>query len=131
MTILPTEFPFSLCLSLHDELYLIDLQQTLYFMADDHYTHVFYASGLRFMVPFGLSRIEERLALQAIRHPHSFIRLGRKHIVNLAAILNVSATKQQLTLLAQGGKTVSIQVSKPVLRDLLATLSSGSSTDSL
>lgn len=111
-----------LCLSLYDELYLIDLGQTLYFMADDHYTHVYYSSGTRFMVPFGLSRIEERLTLFAVHHPHSFARLGRKYIVNLSAIHNISTTKQTLSLLAANGKSVSLQISKPVLRDLLTLI---------
>lgn len=111
-----------LCLSLHDELYMIDLSQTLYFMADDHYTHVYYSSGARFMVPFGLSRIEERLALLAIRHPHPFKRLGRKHIVNLSALHHISVTKQILVLVAANGKNVNLQISKPVLRHLLAAV---------
>lgn len=121
MTTIQTAYP-RLCLSLHDELYLIDLGQTLYFMADDHYTHVYYATGTRFMVPFGLSRIEERLTLFAVHHPHPFARLGRKYIVNLSAIHNINTTKQQLTLLAANGKSVSLQISKPVLRDLLTMM---------
>lgn len=112
-----TESP-RLCLSLHDELFMVDLGQTLYFMADDHYTHVFYSTGIRFMVPFSLGRIEEQLALYAVHHPHSFKRLGRKYIVNLAAIHNINTTKQQLMLLSAGGKPVTLQVSKPVLREL-------------
>lgn len=116
--------PPRLCLSLHEELYLIDLNQTLYFMADDHYTHVFYFTGTKFMVPFGLSRIEERLTLLAVHHPHSFKRLGRKYIVNIATIHHINITKQQLRLQASNGKVITIEVSKPVLRELLTDISS-------
>ena len=111
-----------LCLNMHDELYMIDLTQTLYFMADDHYTHVYYFNGTRFMVPFGLSRIEERFAMLAINTPHSFRRIGRKYIINLSTIHNISTTKQQLTLLPPNSKPVILQVSKPVLRELLADM---------
>lgn len=111
-----------LCLNMHDELYVIDLSMTVYFMADDHYTHVYYANGMRFMVPFGLSRIEERFALMAVHHQHPFRRVGRKYIVNMTLVHNVCVTKQTLTLLADSNKMVSLQVSKPVLRDLLADL---------
>ena len=107
---------------MHDELYMIDLTQTLYFMADDHYTHVYYFNGTRFMVPFGLSRIEERFAMLAINTPHSFRRIGRKYIVNLSTIHNISTTTQQLTLLPTNSKPVILQVSKPVLRELLADM---------
>lgn len=114
-----------LCLNLHDELYLINLEQTLYFMADDHYTHVFYANGARFMLPFGLSRIEERFIQLANHVSHPFKRLGRKYIVNTLAIHSINITKQTLTLLAGGdkeSKTQCLQISKPVLRDLLQTI---------
>ena len=112
-----------LCLNMHDELYMIDLTQTLYFMADDHYTHVYYFNGTRFMVPFGLSRIEERLAVLAVHTPHPFRRIGRKYIVNLTTVHNINITKQQLTLLPSNNKPVVLQVSKPVLRELLADMS--------
>ena len=69
MTAINNDLP-RLCLNMHDELYVIDLGQTIYFMADDHYTHVYYSNGVRFMVPFGLSRVEERLALLAVHHQH-------------------------------------------------------------
>ena len=111
-----------LCLSLYDELYMIDLSHTLYFMADDHYTHVYYTSGTHFMVPFGLSRVEERLALLAIKQPHSFMRLGRKYIVNLDAVVNINTAKQQLLLATNNGKFTTLQISKPVLRGLLTSI---------
>lgn len=122
MTTTSNDFP-RLCLNMHDELYVIDLSMTVYFMADDHYTHVYYANGMRFMVPFGLSRIEERFALMAVHHPHPFRRVGRKYIVNMTLVHNVNVTKQTLTLLADSSKMVTLQVSKPVLRDLLADIS--------
>ena len=35
----------------HDEIFFIDLNKVLYFLADDHYAHVYYASGYHCMVP--------------------------------------------------------------------------------
>lgn len=115
--------PLRLYLNMHDELYVIDLEQTAYFMADDHYTHVYYIGGVRFMVPFGLSRIEERFVLMAVHNPHPFKRVGRKYIVNTSLIHNINVTKQTLTLMA-GGKMLALQMSKPVLRDLLTEVAS-------
>ena len=57
---------YSLCLSAHDELYRIDLNQVLYMQADDHYTEVYYASGIHFMVPFGLVRIEAQINVMPV-----------------------------------------------------------------
>ena len=107
MTTINNDLP-RLCLNMHDELYVIDLGQTIYFMADDHYTHVYYSNGVRFMVPFGLSRVEERMALLAVH--------------------NVNVTKQTLTLLADNSKMLSLQVSKPVLRDLMSDFAAESAS---
>lgn len=127
MTTINNDLP-RLCLNMHDELYVIDLGQTIYFMADDHYTHVFYSNGVRFMVPFGLSRVEERMALLAVHHHHPFKRVGRKYIVNMSLVHNVNVTKQTLTLLADNSKMLSLQVSKPVLRDLMSDFAAESAS---
>lgn len=50
-----------LCFGLYDELYVVDLGQVMYFQADDHYSHVYYASGTHFMLPFGLSKVESAI----------------------------------------------------------------------
>lgn len=103
----------------HDELYLIDLSNTHYFMADDHYTYVSYSNGANFMIPFGLRRIEELLADRAME---SFKRIGRKYIVNLSMIHSISTSKQQLTMFSNTGKPVVLSMSKPVLRELMDSL---------
>ena len=111
-----------LCLTLHDELYIVDLSETLYFMADDHYTHVYYISDLHFMLPIGLARIEEGLEFLGVRHPHPFKRLGRKYIINALRILNINTTKQILTLQTATDKTKVLQMPKNILRELLITI---------
>ena len=111
-----------LCLTLHDELYIVDISETLYFMADDHYTHVYYISDLHFMLPIGLARIEEGLEFLGVRHPHPFKRLGRKYIINALRILNINTTKQILTLQTATDKTKVLQMPKNILRELLITI---------
>lgn len=112
-----------LCLNSHDELFVIDLRQVLYFLADDHYAHVFYASGIQFMVPFGLSRIEEKLIEQGVAD--RYVRMGRKHIVNTKRIFGINTIKEQLFLYNDKGESVVIHMPKPVLRNYLASASLG------
>ena len=107
-----------LCLSAHDELYLIDLNQVLYMQADDHYTEVYYASGIHFMVPFGLVKIEAQItAMPEARTSH--LRLGRKFIVNTKRIFRINTTKEMLYLSDDAGNSVPLHVTKPVLRSLM------------
>lgn len=112
-------------LSVYDELYIIDLDNAMYFMADDHYSHVYYASGTHFLIPFGLSKIEERLSAERSGDSFYYIRLGRRYIVNLHRIFYISTAKQQLILSDDHGQNHVLRISKPVLRSLHDMLSNG------
>ena len=107
-----------LCLNGHDELYIIDLNRLLYLQADDHYTDVYYSTGAHFLVPFGLVKIEERIAAMPDAKIY-LLRLGRKYIVNTNRIFRINTTKELLYLADDEGNTLSLHVSKPVLRSLL------------
>ena len=110
-----------LCLLAHDELFIIDLQRVLYFEADDHYAHVYYASGTHFMVPYGLSKIETELA-QKGGEAETLQRMGRKYIVNISRIFRVNTITENISLSDdQGGSTV-LHIPKNVLRALLDSI---------
>lgn len=109
----------TLYLKHHDEIYVIDLSLTLYFMADDHYTYVSYSTGANFMIPSGLNHIEEVIASKSMA---SFKRLGRKYIVNLDALHSISTSKQQLTLFTNTNKIVMLHLPKTALRELMDSL---------
>ena len=111
----------TLCLGAYDELYRIDLSLLLYFQADDHYTNVYYANGTHFVIPFGLSKVED-IIKKMPDVSHYMLRLGRKYIVNSHRIFRVSTIKEQIFLSDDQGKNVQLHISKPVLRYLIDTL---------
>lgn len=113
----------SLRLSTHDELYVIDLDEVLYFQADDHYSNVYYASGANFMVPFGLSKVEAAIGEVPEASMH-MLRLGRKYIVNTNRIFRISTIKSMLYLADNHGSHTVLQVPKPVLRGLIELVGS-------
>lgn len=108
----------TLCLSSHDELYMIDLTKVLYFQADDHYTNVYYTSGAHFLVPFGLVKVEAQVADQP-RAREYLLRLGRKYMVNTSRIFRINTTKELLYLACDDGNIVSLHIPKAVLRLLI------------
>ena len=110
-----------LCLGAYDELYRIDTSQLLYFEADDHYTNVYYANGTHFVIPFGLSKVEDFVMHMPSASQH-LMRLGRKYIVNTHRIFRVSTIKELIFLNDDQGKNVQLHISKPVLRGLIDTL---------
>ncbi|MBR1934096.1 MAG: LytTR family transcriptional regulator [Prevotella sp.] len=112
----------NIVLSAHDELFIIDLAKVLFMKADDHYTDVHYATGAHFLVPFGLVKIEARIAALPDAQP-TLVRLGRKYIVNTRRIFRINTVKELLYLTCDDGTTQSIHIPKPVLRDLIETMS--------
>lgn len=108
----------NLCLGTHDELYLVNLDLVMYFQADDHYSHVCYASGATFMLSHGLLKIESSIAEQ---YPlqSNFYRLGRKYIINTSFLFHVNTIKQIVMLADMNGKVHSLHISKPALRELI------------
>lgn len=108
---------------IHGELYVVDISSAMYFKADDHYTHVYYASGTHFMIPFGLTKVE--LAID--RHENAaarFLRLGRTYIVDINRIFHVNAIKQVALLADNHGQHHSIRLPKAVLHSLIDRLGS-------
>ena len=102
----------------HDEVYVINLQQVLYIQADDHYAEVYYSAGSHFMVPYGLSRIEEHLASAGFDASY-MQRLGRKYIVNCRRIFRITTVKEQIYLMDDSGSNVVLHIPKTVLRSFL------------
>lgn len=106
--------PHMLRLGVYGELFNIDLTQVTYIEADDHYSLVHYATGNAFLVPFGLSDIQD-----AIGEGTPLLRLGRSYIVNTRYIFHVNAIKQQVLLYDAHGNHTTIKLSKPIVRELI------------
>lgn len=106
-----------------DELYIIDLEQVLYFEAEDHYAHIYYASGYNTMIPFSLSTIETHLE----SYPH-IIRAGRGYIINTKHIFRLNRIKQSITFLNKAPQEKpnqsekSIKLPRDVIKDILQKL---------
>lgn len=107
-----------LCLKSRDEVFFIDLEHTLYIKADDHYAHVHYTSGVHFMVPFSLGRIEE-LIIGTLGADSFMRRMGRKYVVNTRRIFSANTVREQLCLADDQGKTETIHLPKLVLREII------------
>lgn len=101
----------------YNELYYVDLERVLYFQSDDHYAHVYYATGFHFMLPYGLSQIEAKLDEAGVSK--DLVRMGRKYIVNVDRIFRINTTTEQLILCDDRGESVVLHVPKVVLRSYI------------
>lgn len=103
-----------LVLKTYSEVYFINLEKVIYFQADDHYSYVFYNEKEKMMLPFGLSTIEQ--SLEKSDFSKSFVRLGRKYIVNVGKVSKVNVFKQQLFMEGRDTSVV-LNIPKPVLAE--------------
>lgn len=97
-----------------EEFYLINPNAVMYFQADDHYAHVFYTTGKTFMLPIGLSKVEQRISEQLGKHS-PFVRMGRKYLVNISYLYYISTSKQTVKLVDAQGKSHVLHVAKEAL----------------
>lgn len=105
----------------HDEMYLIDLDKVMYFQADDHYAHVHYATGQRFMVTSGLSKIEQALSEQ-LGESSIFLRMGRKYLVNTHYLFYLNTVKEIIVLADAQGNNHTLHVAKAAIRQAMSAL---------
>lgn len=100
-----------------DELYIIDLENLIYFKADDHYTHVYYITEAQILLPFSLSKIESQLSCVSY-----IIRAGRRYLINTKYIYRINSVKQEICFFNCKGETRTIKLSKDAVKSVMGCL---------
>lgn len=90
--------------------------------ADDHYTQVYYQLGTKFLVPFGLAEINNKI-LDGFMGEFLF-RVGRSYIINVRSVFHINIIKNEIFLADAIGKHHSLHISKQALRELMGKLDS-------
>ena len=108
---------------IYGEMYVVDLNLTMYFKADDHYTHVYYSSGTHFMIPFGLSKVEIEISAN-LEYGQYFIRSGRTYIINIKQIFLINTIKQIVIISDSQGTAHTINLPKNALKILIKSFNS-------
>ena len=112
-----------------DVLLRVDLSSVVYFEADGNYTRLVSINGLSDMVCVSLGRMEELLALRFKDEPGSFVRIGKRYILNLNYVYRINILKQELTMSDQRNFSYSLSVSKVSLKALKDLLSPHKKTE--
>lgn len=110
-----------LFLGIYGELFVLDLELVMYLEADDHYTIVYYSSGTHFMLPFGLSRVEESIN-EKLNGESYLKRFSRKYVVNTNYIFHINVMKQIMQLYDAKGTSYSLRMPKPILRSYMDSI---------
>ena len=106
-----------------DELLRVDLSSVVYFEADGNYTKFISVNGLTSIVCMNLGKMEELLSLRFKDMPGTFVRIGKRYIVNMRHVYKINTLKQELTLSDQTSFTMTLNISKVALKALKELIS--------
>ena len=107
-----------LYLNSRDEFLRIDVSTIVFFEGEGNYTRIVLANGFEGLVCMNLGKMERMLSAKLKEKAQRFARIGKRHIVNLNYILQVTPLKQTLILSDQRNFQYSLNVSKEALKNL-------------
>lgn len=102
-----------------DELVRLKLDKVAYFEADSNYCHVVMVNGAHATLLTSLVNIEKLLSENFSDESSSFIRIGKRYIVNRRYIFQINIPRQRLILTDyESPNILEIAISKEALRNL-------------
>lgn len=101
-----------------DELIRLPIANIVYFEADGNYTYAVTTNEMRISIGLNLGNMEKALATQLGDSAKTFIRIGKRFIVNRRYIFNINVLRQSLALSDFAHFAFKIPVSKDALRNL-------------
>ena len=99
-----------------DELQRIEVSKIVYFESDGNYTDIVMVNKLRASILMNLGEMEKTLALQLGEGARTFMRIGRRFVINLQYVYSINVLKQQLILSDYDHFAFQISISKDALR---------------
>ncbi|MBO6145032.1 MAG: LytTR family transcriptional regulator [Prevotella sp.] len=99
-----------------DELNRIDVDKIVYFEADGNYTDIVMVNKLRAAVCMNLGDMEKSLAHQLRPEENTFMRIGKRFIINMRYVYQINVLKQHLILSDYDHFAFQISISKEALR---------------
>lgn len=99
-----------------DELNRIDVEKIVYFEADGNYTDIVMVNKLRAAICMNLGEMERTLAQQLTSQDNTFMRIGKRFIINMRYIYQINVLKQQMILSDYDHFAFQITISKDALR---------------
>lgn len=101
-----------------DELHRIEVSKVVYFEADGNYTDIVMVNKLRASVCMNLGEMEKALAEQLGPNDKTFMRIGKRFIINMQYIYQINVLKQQLILSDYDHFAFQISISKDALKKM-------------
>ena len=107
-----------LYLNSRDELFRMDASKLVYFEADGNYTNFVLSDKVKGSVCMNLSEMQKVLVECLKDEAKGFARIGKRHIVNLAYVYQISVLRQRLVLSDGEVFAYALNISKDALKAL-------------
>ena len=101
-----------------DELQRIDVSKIVYFEADGNYTDIVMVNKLRAAVCMNLGEMEKMLASQLGEESKTFMRIGKRFIINMQYVYQINVLKQHLILSDYDHFAFQVSISKDALKKM-------------
>ena len=101
-----------------DELQRIEVSKIVYFEADGNYTDIVMVNKLRASILMNLGEMEKALAAQLGAEAQTFMRIGKRFIINLRYVYSINVLKQQLILSDYNHFAFQVTISKEALKNM-------------
>lgn len=101
-----------------DELLRIDVSKIVYFEADGNYTDIVMVNKLRAAVCMNLGEMEKAISAQIGDEAKTFMRIGKRFIINMRYVYSINVLKQQLVLSDYDHFAFQVNISKDALKKM-------------
>lgn len=101
-----------------DELNRIDVDKIVYFESDGNYTDIVMVNKLRAAICMNLGEMEKAIAQQLKPEDNTFMRIGKRFIINMRYIYQINVLKQQLILSDYDHFAFQVSISKDALKKM-------------
>lgn len=107
-----------LFLNSRDELFRMDISKIVYFEAEGNYTNFVMSDKVKGAVCMNLSEMQKQLTDSLRESASIFARVGKRHIVNLTYVYQISVLRQKLVLSDGEVFAYALNISKEALKAL-------------
>lgn len=105
-------------LNSRDEFFRIDITKIVYFESDGNYTNIILNNKMKTTVCMNLIQMQSVLGENLKNAAGIFARIGKRHIINLTYVYQISILRQALVLTDGENFEYQINVSKDALKKL-------------
>lgn len=107
-----------LYLNSRDEFFRVDISKIIYFESDGNYTNIILNNKMKATVCMNLAQMQSILSDSLKEAAVIFARIGKRHIINLNYVYQITILRQKLVLSDGENFEYQVNVSKDALKKL-------------